>query len=69
MSVPRQAFRNSLRPLYDYLETISVNNLNVVAATTLHEVGENNQMVVFSQLTVDGELRVSGELRVVSWPS
>ena len=67
--VPRNGFPKALRGLYDFLDTISVNNLSTVAGGTSHEVSSNNQMVVFDTLTVDGQLIVEGELRVVSWPS
>lgn len=69
MSVPRDSFRNSLRRLYDYIDSISVNNRSVIPVNTLHEVSSNEQMISYALLTVDGELRVAGELRVVSWPS
>lgn len=69
MSAPRTGFPKALRELYNYLDTISVNNYSTLPVSTLHIVGANNQMVTFDTLTVDGELRVEGELRVVSWPS
>lgn len=67
--VPRNGFSKALKKLYDYLDTISVNNYSTLPVGTVHVVSSNQQMISYESLTVDGQLQVEGELRVVSWPS